>query len=226
MSKLIVIDGIDGSGKSTQTTLLHKELYQQGRNVRIASFPNYQSKTGELINMYLRGDFGAHPDSVNPYAASSFYSLDRYLAFLQTWDQFYKEPDSILLASRYTTSNAIHQLSKLPRDEWDGFLSWLEDYEYNLLGLPKPDVVYFLDLKPEYAEELVSQRSETTGQMIDIHEQDDEYISRCYKAGTYASEKLGWKRIPCNDEKGILTIEDIHTQLLEEVTMFLDIKGE
>ncbi len=224
MGKLIVIDGIDGSGKSTQTSLLHKELYRQGRNVRIASFPNYQSKTGELVNMYLHGEFGSSPDAVNPYAASSFYALDRYVAFLNQWNSFYNESESIILASRYTTSNAIHQLSKLPREEWDAYLTWLQDYEYRLLKLPKPDIVLFLDLKPELAEQLIEHRNMETGSEKDIHE-GFEYLQRCYKAGSYASDKLGWKRIPCYDSNGVLALEDITNNLLEEITKFLDVRG-
>lgn len=226
MGKLIVVDGIDGSGKSTQTSLLHAELAKQGRRVWLASFPNYESRTGELINMYLHGEFGTKPEDVNTYVASSLFSLDRYFAFSQTFNNFYKESDSIIISSRYTTSNIIHQMSKLPREEWDKYLTWLENYEYNLLGLPRPDKVYFLDLKPELSESLVEHRSEETGVSKDIHEKDVEYMEKCYRAGVYASDKLGWKRIPCYNENGLLSIDQIHNQLMEEIIVFLDTKGE
>ena len=164
MGKLIVIEGLDGSGKSTQTPLLAEELRAQGREVKVISFPDYPSDSSALVRMYLAGEFGSRPGDVNAYAASSFYAVDRFASYAKDWKTFYERPDTVILATRYTSSNEIHQLAKLDRDEWDGFVSWAEDFEYGKLGIPRPDMVMYLDMRYDIAMSLVSQRSETTGQ--------------------------------------------------------------
>ena len=151
MGKLIVIEGLDGSGKSTQTPLLERELKEQGRNVMVISFPDYGSESSALVRMYLSGAFGEHPDDVGAYAASSFYAVDRYASYMTGWRDFYQRPDSVVLATRYTSSNEIHQLAKLPRDDWDAFIRWTEDYEFEKLKIPRPDAVLYLDMKYEIA---------------------------------------------------------------------------
>ena len=135
MGKLIVIEGLDGSGKSTQTPLIAEELRRQGREVRIVSFPVYESDSSALVRMYLGGEFGNKPGDVNAYAASSFYAVDRFASYAKDWKEFYERPDSIVLATRYTSSNEIHQLAKLERDEWDDFINWAEDFEHEKLGI-------------------------------------------------------------------------------------------
>ncbi|HCG59977.1 MAG TPA: thymidylate kinase, partial [Lachnospiraceae bacterium] len=138
--KLIVIEGLDGSGKATQAKRLAAALQQSGERVREISFPNYDSDSSALVKMYLSGAFGTQPGDVNAYAASSFYAVDRYAGMKQDWGSFYDE-GGILIADRYTTSNAVHQCCKLPRDGWDDYLDWLFDFEYRLLRLPEPDLV-------------------------------------------------------------------------------------
>ena len=190
MGKLIVIEGLDGSGKSTQTPIIAEELRRQGREVRIVSFPVYESDSSALVRMYLGGEFGNKPGDVNAYAASSFYAVDRFASYAKDWKEFYERPDSIVLATRYTSSNEIHQLAKLERDEWDDFISWAEDFEHEKLGIPRPDMVLYLDMKYEIAMELVSGRSEKTGQKKDIHELDG--IIQCDReARRRAGERLG-----------------------------------
>jgi dTMP kinase len=223
MGKLIVIEGLDGSGKSTQTPLIAEELRRQGREVRIVSFPVYESDSSALVRMYLGGEFGNKPGDVNAYAASSFYAVDRFASYAKDWKEFYERPDSIVLATRYTSSNEIHQLAKLERDEWDDFISWAEDFEHEKLGIPRPDMVLYLDMKYEIAMELVSGRSEKTGQKKDIHELDEDYMLRCHKAAAFASAKLGWKNIVCYEDKTPITPEEISVKIMEEVIPLLDI---
>ena len=139
--KLIVLEGLDGSGKATQAKLLAEHLAAQGVPVQKITFPDYASDSSALVKMYLAGQFGQHPDDVNAYAASSFYAVDRYASYKTSWGSFY-EQGGVIIADRYTTSNAVHQCSKLPPEQWDDFLCWAFDYEYRLLGLPAPDAVF------------------------------------------------------------------------------------
>ena len=139
--RLLVIEGLDGSGKATQAKLLAAHLAESGRRVMEITFPDYESDSSALVKMYLSGQFGDKPDDVNPYAASSFYAVDRYASYKTRWGSFY-EAGGIVIADRYTTSNAVHQCSKLPPEQWDDFLRWAFDYEYRLLGLPAPDAVF------------------------------------------------------------------------------------
>lgn len=224
MGKLIVIEGLDGSGKSTQAPLLAEELRNQGRDVMLVSYPDYESNSSALVKMYLAGEFGEKPDDVNPYAASSFYAVDRYASYVKNWREFYQKRDSIVIATRYTTSNEIHQLAKLDRDQWASFIDWAEDYEYEKLGIPRPKAVLFLDMKQEIALELIAKRSAATGQAKDIHEIDMDYLDRCRRAATYASDRLSWINILCYEGKEPLSQEEITAKIFEEVTKVLDIK--
>ena len=223
MGRLIVIEGLDGSGKSTQTPILADELRGQGKDVHVVSFPDYASDSSMLVRMYLGGAFGKKPGDVNAYAASSFYAVDRYASYVQRWKEFYERPDSVIIATRYVSSNEIHQLAKLDRGDWTDYLDWVEEFEYGKLGIPHPDLVLYLDMKYEIAMDLVSGRSEATGQKKDIHELDADYMERCYKAAAYASDKLGWRNIICYEGKKPLSQEIIAGKILEEVTKLLDI---
>ena len=128
MGQLIIFEGLDGSGKGTQTKLTARRLQEQGKDLRQVTFPNYESDSSALVKMYLSGAFGDKPDDVNAYAASSFYAVDRYASYKTDWGEFYRE-GGLVLSDRYTTSNAVHQCSKLPPMHWDGFLNWLFDFE-------------------------------------------------------------------------------------------------
>ena len=143
--KLIVIEGLDGSGKATQARALAEALQAQGKNVMQITFPDYASDSSALVRMYLGGQFGSHPDDVNAYAASAFYSVDRFASYKMKWGEFYRE-GGIVIADRYTTSNAVHQCSKLPPEQWQEFLDWLFDFEYNKIGIPAPDRVIYLEV--------------------------------------------------------------------------------
>lgn len=223
MGKLIVIEGLDGSGKSTQTPILAEELRAQGREVKVISFPDYPSESSALVRMYLAGEFGSRPGDVNAYAASSFYAVDRFASYAKDWKAFYERPDTVILATRYTSSNEIHQLAKLERDEWDGFVRWAEDFEYEKLGIPRPDMVLYLDMRYDIAMSLVTGRSEKTGQKKDIHELDTAYMERCHKAAAYAVSKLGWDNIVCYEENAPLPQDEISVKILEKVVTLLDI---
>jgi dTMP kinase len=211
--KLIAVEGLDGSGKGTQTKLLREALEQQGRTVRCVSFPNYGSDAAKLLDDYLHGRFGTDPNAVNPYAASTFFAIDRYASYHQDWKAFYQE-GGIIIADRYTTSNAIHQCAKLPQGEWDGFLAWLFEYEYRLLGLPEPDAVVYLQVAPEISQKLMTERYQGDEAQKDIHEKNVQYLEQCRIAAEYCADHLGWRRIECVRNGEMRTIDDIHAELM------------
>lgn len=200
MAKLIVLEGLDGSGKGTQTEILADTLRKQGKKVRVIDFPDYDSEGCALVKLYLGGKLGADPDATNAYAASMFFAADRYVSYVTGWKADYEEPDTVILANRYTTANACHQLSKMDREEWDAFLGWLWDFEFAKLGLPAPDRVILLDMPEGVSSALVRRRAESTGRTLDIHELDGDYLARCRTAAAYAAETCGWRVIRCAEE--------------------------
>ena len=171
MGKLIVLEGLDGSGKATQSRLLTAALEREGRRVRRISFPDYESNASWPVRMYLGGEFGPKPEDVNAYAASVLYAVDRFASYRKDWGEFYRD-GGILIADRYTTSNAVHQCSKLPREEWDGYLDWLFDLEYRKIGIPAPDAVFYLEVDPAVSQRLLSGRYQGDEGKKDIHERD------------------------------------------------------
>lgn len=214
--KLIVIEGLDGSGKSTQEELLKKKLDESGVKFNFIKLPNYNDPACELVKMYLAGRFGSNPSDVNAYAASSFYAVDRYVSYNCYWKEQYLNGE-LFLADRYTTSNAYHQLTKTPRDEWDKYLEWLEDFEYVKLGIPKPDAVIYLDMPIDISQKLMTSRYEGDESKKDIHEKDVEYLNKCRVAADYACKKLGWCRIECGKDGQPYSIESISEKIFEEV---------
>ena len=219
MGKLIVLEGLDGSGKGTQAQMLADALRRQGRDFRKLSFPNYQSDSSALVKMYLRGDFGAKPDDVNAYAASAFYAVDRYAGYKSGWGKFYQN-GWLMVSDRYTTSNAIHQCAKLPRSQWDGYLNWLFDFEYGKLGIPAPDKVIYLAVDPAVSQQLMTERYHGDESKKDIQEKDTEYMARARAAAEYCAQTLGWIRIECTRRKiggglAMRSRESIHARILE-----------
>ena len=211
--KLIVIDGLDGSGKATQSGLLAEAMARHNpRGARLVSFPDYESPSAALVKMYLAGEFGQRAGDVNAYAASSFYAVDRYASYKEDWGGAY-EAGELILANRYTTSNAVHQASKLPSGERDSFLAWLFDLEYGRLGLPKPDLVIYLDLPSEMSEQMLRRRQEETGTQADIHEQDAAYLRHCRENAREIASSLGWRQVHCAPEGVLRTPEDIHEEV-------------
>ena len=212
--KLIVLEGLDGSGKATQAKLLTAHLKEQGFSVREITFPNYESDSSALVKMYLAGQFGQHPDDVNAYAASSFYAVDRYASWKKVWGEYYTG-GGLVLSDRYTTSNAVHQACKLPEPEWEGFFQWLYDFEHAKLGLPRPDLVVYLDMPTERSIALLRAREQATHTQGDIHEVDAGYLALCRKTALRAAECLGWRTVACVDAAGALRpAEEIHRDIL------------
>lgn len=215
MSKLIVIDGLDGSGKTTQFEIIKEEL-MKSHDVKAISFPDYNNPSSALVKMYLNGELSKDAGGVNAYAASSFYAVDRYASYKMFWEENYQRGD-LIFASRYVSSNAIHQMSKLTQSEWDGYLDWLEDYEFVKLGLPRPDLVIFLDMPVEISQRLMTERYNGDETRKDIHETDFEYLKVCRKSALYAAEKLGWKVVQCSSDGEPLSVEEISTKLLQYI---------
>lgn len=211
---LIVLEGIDGSGKATQSALLEEALEREGYPVLRVSFPDYHSPSSALVKMYLAGDFGKNPGDVNPYAASLFYAVDRFASFRMKWKSFYEE-GGIVIADRYTTSNMVHQMTKYEeQDKRKAFLDWLETTEYEELGLPRPDLVFLLDVPLALSENLVKERAKQGGSM-DIHEQHLEYLRRCHGAYQELAARYGWKRIACTKAGTLRDAGDISAELLK-----------
>lgn len=213
MGKLIVIEGLDGSGKSTQLDILPIGLKGIGIDSKTVSFPAYESDSSALVKMYLAGEFGKKPDDVNAYAASCFYAVDRYASYKTAWGEYYNDGGTVV-AGRYTTSNAVHQASKLPKDKWADFLSWLYDFEYNKIGIPKPDLVIFLDMPTDVSQKLMSKRYQDNGGKKDIHESDVDYLNHCRNAALFTAEFSGWKIISCAKNGEPRSIEDIAADIL------------
>ncbi|MBQ8475260.1 MAG: deoxynucleoside kinase [Clostridia bacterium] len=197
MGKFIVIEGLDGSGKSTQGQMLREYFEKIGKKARILSFPCYNTPGCTLVEMYLSGQLGEKANDTNGYAASMLFASDRYVSYVTDWKKDYLDPDTVLIATRYTTSNAYHQLSKTDESEWEAFLSWLCDFEFNKLGLPEPDKVIFLEMPQSFSSKRVEDRCNETGATKDIHEKDAEYLRRCYDAAMYTADRLGWHVINC-----------------------------
>ena len=210
-----MLEGLDGCGKSTQLELIVKALAEKGLSVRLVSFPNYESNSGRVVSDYLQGAIPC--DGITgAYAASSFYAADRYISFNTDWKKYYDNGD-IIVCGRYTTSNAIYQMTKLADDERDVFLSWLWDYEYTKLGLPRPDKVIFLDMPLEVSQRLLSARYNGDESKKDIHESNLNFMEKCRVSALYTAEKCNWDMICCSDGVGPLPIEDIHNKILASV---------
>ena len=211
MGKVIVIEGSDGSGKATQTKLLYEALTAQGKQVKMVSYPCYESDSSALVKMYLEGEFGADP-AVNPYVASSFFAVDRFASYLKEWKEFYESgEDHIVICDRYVTSNMLHQTAKLDSlEEKLVFLDWEYDFEFVKGGLPVPEKVFFLDVKPEVAFRLMKDR--------DIHESDQAFLVKSYENSMILSKKYGWIKIPCCDETdNMKSIEAIHEMIMKQL---------
>lgn len=224
--KLLVLDGLDGCGKSTQAERLTRRLEEvfPGR-VHLISYPDYDSPSSALVKMYLGGDFSAHPEGVNAYAASTFYAVDRYAGYVRHWGEWYRQ-GHFIVAARYTTSNAIHQMGKLPQGEWKEFLDWLEDFEYEKLALPKPDLVCYLQMDRKVSEQLLDARYQGDASRRDIHERDRAYLEQCRISAEYAAEYWHWNRIACSQDGKALPMEEITQRLWDLVAPLFSQGGD
>ena len=211
--KLIVFEGTDGSGKSTQFGELCRRLDGMGKEYQKLVFPQYDEPSSALIRMYLGGEFGNKPSDVNPYAASAFYAVDRYASLKKVWGAYYEE-GGLILTDRYTTSNAVHQAVKCAPEDRPAFLRWLDDFEHDKMGLPRPDLVIYLDMPTQKAVELLRSREAATHTKADIHELDTGFLADCRACALQAAQVLGWKKISCLDAEGALRpIRDIHEEI-------------
>lgn len=214
MGKLIVIEGLDGSGKSTQTQLLQEFLKKENIHFRKIKLPDYDSPSSTLVKMYLSGDFGKDADCVNAFAASAFYAVDRYASYNLDWKKDY-EKGILIVADRYATSNSIYQMEKINRSEWDSYLAWSADFEYEKLGIPKPDLVIFLDMPVHISQRLMSERYGGDESEKDVHENNVSFLENCRSAALYAAKNEGWKIISCSDGNKPYSMETIHEQIVK-----------
>jgi len=221
--KIIVIEGVDSSGKATQSARLAERLKKSGRSVISVEFPNYNSSSSSVVKMYLGGEFGTDPEDVSPYAASSFFAVDRFASVRGEWKDYFAN-DNIVIADRYTTSNMVHQASKISDlTEKSKFLDWLYDFEYNIMGLPQPDLVIFLDMPVENARQLMAERANKidNSQVKDIHERNEGYLQKSYDNACFVAEKYGWKKIKCAIDGKVRTIDDIAEEIFDAVKEIL-----
>jgi len=221
MGKLIVIEGTDGSGKSTQFRLLTERVAKEGYEFRKLVFPQYAEESSALIRMYLGGQFGSKPSDVNAYAASAFYAVDRYASYKMDWGQWY-EDGGLILSDRYTTSNAVHQASKEAPQDREKYLHWLYDFEYSKMGLPKPDLVIYLDVPTDFTQKLLRHREAATNTTADIHEQDMQYLATCRETGRAAAAYYGWTVISCVKDGQMRSTHDIHEEIYRHVQACLE----
>lgn len=215
-SRLVVIEGLDGSGKSTQFEIIDNIFAQNNIPHKSISFPDYDNPSSSLVKMYLGGEFSQNAKDINAYAASSFYAVDRYASFKLYWEDAYNNGD-LILASRYVTSNAIYQMVKCEKNEWDSYLDWLYEYEYEKLGLPKPDLVIFLDMPVEVSQKLMSNRYDGDESKKDIHEVNVEFLKNCREAALYTAKKQNWKIISCSDGTAPLSVNAVTDKIMEEI---------
>lgn len=216
MQKLIVIEGLDGSGKATQTKLLTDWFKENRLDVKQISFPDYENPSSALVKLYLGGAFGKNPDDVNAYAASSFYAADRYASYKQFWEKDYLS-GKIIIADRYTTSNAIYQLSKVEKENRDEFLEWLEVYEYRQLQLPVPDLTIYLDMPIEISQKLLEKRYNGDADKKDLHESNFSFLQQCRESALYSAKKYGWSIVNCSQNGNAKSVQEIHNAVLDIV---------
>lgn len=213
-SKIIVIEGLDGSGKATQTEILRQTLSDEGINVKKLEFPDYSSPSSSLVKMYLGGEFGSNPGDVNAYAASAFYAVDRVASYLKFWKKDCGG-GTVILSDRYATSNIIYQMSKTDKSQWDGFIEWQNDFEYDKLGLPRPDAVIYLDVEPQTSQRLMEKRYGGDETKKDLHEKNLSFLLDCRECALYAAQKCGWTVINCCENGKIKPIEEIAREIKE-----------
>ena len=184
------------------------------------TFPDYESDSSAPVKMYLSGELGETADSVNPYAASALFAVDRFCSYRTSWKKYLDEGD-IVIADRYVTSNFIHQASKISDlSEKERFLSFQADFEYKKLGLPEPDAVIFLDVPPDISLALMKERENkfTHGEIKDIHERDPEYIKKSYENARFVADRFGFTKIDCTRDGKLKSIEEISDEIMKALS--------
>lgn len=214
MGIFIDLEGLDGSGKTTQTELICKRLEADGINYRQIKLPDYESDSSILVRKYLAGDFGKNAGDVNSYAASVLYAADRFASYTEKWGEDYRN-GKLIFADRYTPANALYQMTKLKKSEWDSFLEWLFDFEYEKIGIPAPDKVIFLDMPVEVSQRLMTSRYGGDESKKDVHEANVEFLNACREAALYAADKYSWSVVQCAENGEPLPIETINDKVYE-----------
>lgn len=221
LRRLFIIEGIDGSGKTTQVALLRQRLEAEGHSVLQIKLPNYGSPACAPVEQYLAGAYGSDADSVNAYAASSFFAVDRFAYYKTVWGSAY-EQGSVILSDRYVSSNLIHQCVKLPVAQRKEYIDWLYDLEYDKMGIPRPDGVFYLDVPPQITDGLMTSRYEGDESKKDIHERNRDYLLRCYEMGMYCCDNLGFQKIRCLNEDGTMrSREEISQEIFSKISHLL-----
>ena len=218
MGYIIVIEGTDGCGKQTQTSKLFDRLVQDGYNVKRQSFPNYASPSSEPVKMYLGGELCNNPNDLDAYQTSALYAVDRLCTYHKDLKEFY-ENDGVLVFDRYVESNMLHQAGKIQDiEKREKFLSWLYNFEFNELRLPKANHVIFLDIPPYVSMKLANARTDLkVGKAKDIHEQDPEHLINAYNAGQYVVNKYNWTKVNCMDQDKLKSIDEISDEIYTQV---------
>ena len=218
--KIYVIEGTDGSGKKTQADMLYQYLKESGKNIIKQSFPNYDSLSAGPVKMYLGGELGENANDMDAYQASLLFATDRLCTYKKSLKTFY-DNGGIIIFDRYVQSNMLHQAGKIQDvQKRDRFLNWLDNLEFNILKLPKPDKVIFLDVPPDISIKLARERADfKAGTKKDIHEQDNEHLISAYNAGKYLAKKDNWTVINCaSKDKKIKSIKEIHKLIIKNLT--------
>ena len=221
MGKLIVLEGTDGCGKSTQFGLLTERLSRRNIDFHRLQFPQYQEESSALIRMYLGGEFGSQPGDVNAYAASTFYAVDRFASYRKVWKPIY-QAGGLILSDRYTGSNAIHQGAKEPPEKREDFFRWLYQMEHEYMQLPAPDLVLYLDMPIDVSEQLMRQREQQTNTHADIHEQNLDYLRLCRQTGLQAAKFYGWQVVSCAEAGKPRSVAAIHEEIFKQVLQCLE----
>ncbi len=216
--RFIVIDGTDGSGKATQTNLLVEELKLSGYEVEMTDFPQYGTKSAGLIEEYLNGKYG----QVGPEAASIFYAIDRFDASFKIRE--WLTAGKIVISNRYVTANAGHQGGKIADDmERLKYFKWLDNLEYNIFNIPKPDLNIILHMPAEMAQALVDkksagQREYANGKKRDLHEADINHLKNAEKVYLQIAQLFpNTKLVECVKAGELMPPEEVHNKVWELV---------
>ncbi len=220
MGLFIDLEGLDGCGKTTQTELLCKRFEKENIKYKKIKLPDYESDSSILVRKYLNGDFGKNANDVNAFAASVLFAADRFASYTEKWKNDYKN-GTLIFSDRYTPANALYQMTKLEPEEWDSYLEWLFDFEYNKIGIPEPTMVVFLDMPVEVSQKLMTSRYNGDESKKDVHECNVEFLRKCRESALYACEKYGWKVISCAENGELLSIETINDKIYEAIKPIL-----
>ncbi len=220
MGLFIDLEGLDGCGKTTQTELLCKRFEKENISYKKIKLPDYESDSSILVRKYLNGDFGKNANDVNAFAASVLFAADRFASYTEKWKKDYLN-GTLIFSDRYTPANALYQMTKLEPEEWDSYLEWLFDFEYNKIGIPEPTMVIFLDMPVEVSQKLMTSRYQGDESKKDVHECDVEFLHKCRNSALYACKKYGWRVISCAQNNEPLSIEEINDKIYNEIKSIL-----